>query len=92
MLRDTRNSTHEGRFLNLIRIEKRWRPALALILWTGVSAGAHSGDRAYPIPYLSDEVLEEDWVDTHEETQYYEAIARTASGPTLDSPGVRYFK
>ena len=186
--------------MNRIRIEKGWRPALALILWTGVAAGAHSGDRAYPIPYLSDEVLEqiqlhdsrvdewmelvgeptmtsldfttgfgrlppdpsdldfriwlawhddparlyagfvssddiyknnheydappqslrhvmylndsislaidgdhsggegcsgdcpeEDWVDIHEETQYYEAIAHTASGPTLDCPVVRYF-
>ena len=45
--------------MNRIRIERGWRLTLGLILWTGVGAAAHSGDRAYPIPYLSDEVLEQ---------------------------------
>ena len=44
--------------MNRTGIEKGWRSALGLILWTGVAAGAHSGDRAYPIPYLSEEMLE----------------------------------
>ena len=32
--------------------------ALGLVLWLAVSAGAHIGDRLYPIHYISDEMLE----------------------------------
>ena len=37
---------------------KKGCPALGLVLWLAVSAGAHIGDRVYPVGYLSDEMLE----------------------------------
>ena len=39
-------------------ITKLCRPALGLLLALAMSAGAHVGDRVYPIAYLSDEMLE----------------------------------
>ena len=35
-----------------------WAP-LGFVLWLAVSAGAHVGDRVYPVSYLSDEMLEQ---------------------------------
>ena len=37
---------------------KKGCPALGLVLWLAVSAGAHIGDRVYPVAWLSDEMLE----------------------------------
>ena len=37
---------------------KKCCAALGLVLWLAVSAGAHIGDRLYPIHYISDEMLE----------------------------------
>ncbi len=39
-------------------IIKLWHPALGLLLLFVIPAGAHVGDRVYPIAYLSDEMLE----------------------------------
>ena len=41
-----------------VRIRKQWCAALVLLLGSGLSTKAHLGDRVYPIPYLSDEMLE----------------------------------
>ena len=45
--------------MNRFRIRKQWHPSLGLLLWLAVSAGAHSGERVFPISYLSDEMLSE---------------------------------
>ena len=42
-----------------MRIEKHCCAALGLVLWLAVLAGAHVGDRVYPVAYLSDEMLEQ---------------------------------
>lgn len=42
-----------------MRIEKQCCHGLVLVLWLAVSAGAHVGDRVYPVSYLSDEMLEQ---------------------------------
>ena len=42
-----------------MRIEKQCCHGLVLVLWLAVSAGAHIGDRVYPVSYLSDEMLEQ---------------------------------
>ena len=47
--------------------------------------GDHSGSEG-----CTNECLEEDWLEFHSTTQYYDAIAHTASGPILDNPIVRY--
>ena len=47
--------------------------------------GDHSGGVG-----CTNDYLEEDWREFHTATQYYEAIARTVSGPTLDNPIIRY--
>ena len=47
--------------------------------------GDHSGGAG-----CSSSCSEEDWLEIRGQTQYYEAIARTASGPTLDDVGTRY--
>ena len=39
-------------------IKKQWCAALVLLLGSGLSTEAHLGERVYPIPYLSDEMLE----------------------------------
>ena len=41
-----------------LRIEKQRWAAQCLVLWLAVSAGAHIGDRVYPVAYVSDEMLE----------------------------------
>lgn len=58
-----------------------WNDSISLAI-----DGDHSGGGGCP-----NDCPEEEWVDIHEKTQYYEAIAHTASGPTLDCPIVRYF-
>ena len=40
-----------------IRIDKNLHSVLGLFFWLAISADAHSGDRLFPIPYLSDEML-----------------------------------
>ena len=40
-----------------LRIEKQRWAALGFVLWLAVSAGAHIGDRVYPVAWLSDEML-----------------------------------
>ena len=47
--------------------------------------GDHSGGAG-----CSPDCSEEDWLEIRGQTQYYEAIARTVSGPTLDDVGTRY--
>ena len=55
-----------------VRIKNLCYPTLGLLLWLALQAGAHVGDRLYPIAYLSDEMLAEiqlddgqiqEWVD-----------------------------
>ena len=42
-----------------LRIRKQRWAALGFVLWLAVSAGAHVGDRVYPVSYLSDGMLEQ---------------------------------
>ena len=44
--------------MTCVHIEKQRWAALGLVLWLAVSAGAHIGDRVYPVAYVSDEMLE----------------------------------
>ncbi len=55
-----------------VQIKKLFSSTLGLLLWLGIQAEAHVGDRLYPIPYLSDEMLAEirlddgqiqEWID-----------------------------
>ena len=45
------------------RIGKYWHPALGLLLWLPGSAGAHVGDRLFPVSWLSDDMLAEVQLD-----------------------------
>ncbi len=47
--------------------------------------GDHSGGAG-----CTSSCSQEDWPEAHGQTQWYEAIARTVGGPTLDDPGVRH--
>ena len=44
--------------MTCVHIEKQRWAALVFVLWLAVSAGAHIGDRVYPVAYVSDEMLE----------------------------------
>ena len=44
--------------MSRLPITKLCHPTLGLLLSLAMSAGAHVGDRVYPIAYLSDEMLE----------------------------------
>ena len=44
------------------RIQRQWL-SLALLLASVLSVQAHLGDRVYPIPYLTDEMLEQIQLD-----------------------------
>ena len=65
------------------RIGKQWVPALGLLLWLPASAGAHVGDRLYPVSWLSDEMLAS--VDLHDGSieEWYELLGEPAM-TTLD--------
>ena len=45
--------------MTCVHIEKQRWAALGFVLWLAVSAGAHVGDRVYPVSYLSDGMLEQ---------------------------------
>ncbi len=66
--------------MTLARIEKRCRAPLFLLLWLAVSAGlsaqagAHSGDRVFPIPELTDEMLEQIRLDDGTVDEWSELI------------------
>ena len=49
--------------------------------------GDHSGGAGCGLSNCS----EEDWLDAHGQTQYYDAIARTPNGPTLEDPTPKFF-
>ena len=51
-----------------------WHPILGLLLSLAMSAGAHVGDRVYPIAYLSDETLEEIRLDDGSVDEWYELV------------------
>ena len=55
-------------------IAKLWHPVLGLLLSFAMSAGAHIGDRVYPIAWLSDEVLGEIRLDDGSVDEWYELI------------------
>ena len=59
------------------RTRKRCHAALGLLLWLQVSAGGHVGERLYPIPYLSDEMLAEVQLDGRIE-EWYELLGEPA--------------
>ena len=59
------------------RIRKQCHAALGLLLWLPVSAGAHVGDRLYPISYLSDEMLAEVQLDGRID-EWYELLGEPA--------------
>ena len=42
-----------------VHIKKQWLPAFVMLLGFRLSVEAHLGDRVYPIPYLTDEMLAE---------------------------------
>ncbi len=59
-----------------VRIRKQWHAALFLFLGLGLSARAeaHLGDRVFPIPYLSDEMLEQIQLDDGLVDEWYELV------------------
>ncbi len=59
------------------RIRKQWHAALGLLLWLPASASAHVGERLYPIPYLSDEMLVEVQLDGRID-EWYELLGEPA--------------
>ncbi len=59
--------------------KKPWRAALVLLLGLAMSSGAHLGDRVYPIPYLSDEMLAGIQLDDGLVDEWYELVGE----PTL---------
>ena len=61
------------------RKKKGWIAALGLLLWLALQAGAHVGDRLYPIPYLSDGMLAEIQLDDGQIQEWYELLGE----PTL---------
>ena len=60
--------------MNFHPITKLWHPALSLLLSFATSAGAHVGDRVYPIAYLSDEMLSEIRLDDQSVDEWYELL------------------
>ena len=52
------------------RIGKQWVPALGMLLWLPGSAGAHVGERLFPVSWLSDEMLAEVQLDGRIEEWY----------------------
>ena len=60
--------------MNRFRIRKQWHPSLGLLLWLAVSAGAHSGERVFPISYLSDEMLSEIRLDDGSINEWIEFV------------------
>ncbi len=71
----TREKTHDSS-----RIRKQWRAVPVLLLGLGLSAclsaraEAHLGDRVYPIPYLSDEMLEQIQLHDGLVDEWYELV------------------
>ena len=49
-------------------------PALGLVLWLAVSAGAHVGDRVYPVAWLSDGMLEKIDLKDGSVEEWYEVV------------------
>ena len=60
------------------RIQRQWL-SLALLLASVLSVQAHLGDRVYPIPYLTDEMLEQIQLDDGLVDEWYELVGE----PTL---------
>ena len=58
---------------------RQWRVALVLLLGMTLPSWAHLGDRVYPIPYLSDEMLEQIQLDDGLVDEWYELVGE----PTL---------
>ena len=59
-------------------IVKLGHPALGLLLSLAMSAGAHVGDRVYPIAYLSDEMLERIDLEDGSVEEWFELIGEPA--------------
>ena len=57
-----------------LRIKKRCRLPLGLVLWVAVPAAAHTGDRVFPIPELTDEMLEEIRLDDGSIDEWYDLV------------------
>ena len=56
------------------RTTKQFPIALGLLIWLAVSAGAHRGDFAYPIPELTDEMLAEIRLDDGQIEEWIELL------------------
>ena len=56
----------------LVRIAKQWRAALVLLIGPALPAEAHSGDRVFPIAYLTDEALERIQLDDGTVDEWFE--------------------
>ena len=64
------------------RLQKHWHAALGVLLWVPASAGAHVGDRLYPVSWLSEEMLAEVRMDGRID-EWFELIGEPAM-TTLD--------
>ena len=60
------------------RIRKQCHAALGLLLWLPASAGAHVGERLYPVSYLSDEMLAEVQLQDGRIDEWYELLGEPA--------------
>ena len=82
--RPEEEKTDEPETMTLARIEKRCSALLFLLLLLAVSAGlspqavAHSGGRVYPIPELTDEMLEQIQFDDGSVDEWFELIGEPA--------------
>ena len=60
------------------RITRLWLPTLGMLLWFGMSARSHVGDRVYPVTYLSDEMLSEIQLDDGSVDEWYDLVGQPA--------------
>ena len=60
------------------RIGNCWHAAFGLLLWLPASAAGHVGERLYPIPFLSDEMLAEVQLQDGSIQEWYELLGEPA--------------
>ena len=68
-------------------MKKSWRATLCLILGLATSAGAHSGERLYPIPELTDEMLARIQLDDGSVEEWYDLVGE----PTMSLVDFRLY-
>ena len=60
--------------MNPVWIKEQWSGALGLVLGLAISAGAHFGDRVYPIVELTDEMLAEIRLDDGSVDEWFDLV------------------